>query len=64
MKESRSMDRRFSRCLLLPYGPKRRALPPQQPPVRLAEPEIDPAQLDGYKAALKEEIAASVQSEP
>lgn len=41
-----------------------RTLPPQQPLVRLAELEIDPAQLDDYKAALKEEIAASIQREP
>jgi quinol monooxygenase YgiN len=40
------------------------ALAPQQPLVRLAELEIDPAQLDDYKAALKEEIAASIQMEP
>ena len=40
------------------------ALPPQEPLVRLAELEIDPAQLGGYKAALKEEIAASIRLEP
>lgn len=40
------------------------AMPPQQPIIRLAELEIDPAQLDDYKAALKEEIAASVRLEP
>jgi quinol monooxygenase YgiN len=44
--------------------PSAGALPPQQPLVRLAELEIDPAQLDDYKAALKEEIAASIQMEP
>jgi quinol monooxygenase YgiN len=32
--------------------------------VRLAELEIDPAQLELYKAALKEEIAASIRVEP
>src|SRR5918993_172739 len=32
--------------------------------VRLAELEIDPAQLDSYKAALKEEIEASIRLEP
>jgi quinol monooxygenase YgiN len=32
--------------------------------VRLAELEIDPAQLDLYKAALKQEIAASIRLEP
>ena len=40
------------------------ALPPQEPLVRLAELEIDPAQLEDYKAALKEEIAASIRIEP
>jgi quinol monooxygenase YgiN len=34
------------------------------PIVRLAELEIDPAQLDSYKAALKEEIATSIRVEP
>lgn len=32
--------------------------------VRLAELEIDPAQLDAYKAALREEIATSIRIEP
>jgi quinol monooxygenase YgiN len=32
--------------------------------VRLAELSIDPAQLEAYKAALKEEIATSVRVEP
>ena len=32
--------------------------------VRLAELEIDPAQIDSYKAALKEEIEASIRLEP
>jgi quinol monooxygenase YgiN len=32
--------------------------------VRLAELEIEPAQLEGYKAALKEEIDASIRVEP
>ena len=35
-----------------------------KPLVRLAELEIDPAQLDAYKAALKEEIEASIRVEP
>ena len=38
--------------------------PAQDPIVRLAELEIDPAQLDRYKAALKEEIATSIRVEP
>ena len=32
--------------------------------VQLAELEIDPAQLDSYKALLKEEIEASVRRQP
>lgn len=32
--------------------------------VRIAELEIDPAQVDAYKAALKEEIEASIRLEP
>lgn len=32
--------------------------------VRLAELEIDPAQLDAYKAALREEIETSIRVEP
>jgi hypothetical protein len=32
--------------------------------VRLAELEIDPAQLENYKAALREEIDASIRIEP
>jgi quinol monooxygenase YgiN len=32
--------------------------------VRLAELEIDPAQLESYRAALKEEIATSIRVEP
>ena len=53
----------FSVCYLL-VSRSGGALPPQQLLVRLAELEIDPAQLDNYKAALKEEIAASIQREP
>lgn len=34
------------------------------PIVRIAELEIDPAQLDAYKLALKEEIEASIRLEP
>lgn len=32
--------------------------------MRLAELEIDPAQLENYKAALREEIEASIRLEP
>lgn len=37
---------------------------PQGRVVRIAELEIDPAQLESYKAALKEEIETSIRVEP
>ena len=37
---------------------------PRMPVVRIAELEIDPAQLDAYKAAVKEEMETSVRVEP
>jgi quinol monooxygenase YgiN len=37
---------------------------PHAPCVRIAELEIDPAQLERYKAAVKEEMEASVRVEP
>ena len=40
------------------------ALPGGSPIVRIAELEIDPAQLDAYKLALKEEIETSIRVEP
>jgi len=40
------------------------AEPGQNRVVLLAELEIDPAQLDSYKAALKEEIETSIRLEP
>jgi quinol monooxygenase YgiN len=36
----------------------------KEPYVRVAEIEIDPAQLDAYKMAAKEQIEAAVRSEP
>ena len=36
----------------------------KEPYVRVAEIEIDPAQLDAYSAAVKEQIEAAVRSEP
>jgi quinol monooxygenase YgiN len=51
-------------CCFLVRAHRTAAEPPQDPIVRLAELEIDPAQLDNYKAALKEEIATSVGAEP
>ena len=36
----------------------------RQPLVRIAELEIDPAQLDAYKAALRQGIATAVRVEP
>ena len=40
------------------------AEPVADPVVRIAELEIDPAQLDAYKVALKEEIETSIRVEP
>jgi quinol monooxygenase YgiN len=40
------------------------AMQKQTPLVRLAELEIDPAQLETYKAFLKEEIETSIRVEP
>jgi quinol monooxygenase YgiN len=37
---------------------------PQGRIVRIAELEIDPAQIESYRAALKEEIEASIRVEP
>lgn len=38
--------------------------PPEDRIVRIAELEIYPDQLDAYKAALREEISASIKQEP
>jgi quinol monooxygenase YgiN len=51
-------------CCFLARAHRTATEPPQDPIVRLAELEIDPTQLDNYKAALKEEIATSVRVEP
>jgi quinol monooxygenase YgiN len=54
-------------AVLLAFGPSAtRGAGEQmnQPLVRIAELEVDPAQLEPYKAALKEEIAASIRVEP
>jgi quinol monooxygenase YgiN len=53
----------LSACLACarPPGP---AAPPRRPVVRLAELEIDPAQLAPYLAALREEVATSLRVEP
>jgi quinol monooxygenase YgiN len=40
------------------------AEPAGSPIVRIAELQIDPAQLDSYKLALKEEIETSIRVEP
>ena len=49
---------------LLMTGCSRAAAEPDRQMVRLARLVIDAAQLDAYKAALKEEIEASVKLEP
>lgn len=46
------------------WGQARAASPQEKHLTRLAELDIDPAQLDAYKVALKEEIAASIRVEP
>src|SRR3954464_6297964 len=38
--------------------------PPQTPLVRIAEIDIDPAQVEAYQAAISEEIRTSVRVEP
>ena len=50
-------------CLSRSRGPVRTE-PPRRPVVRLAELEIDPAQLDRYLAFLREEIETSIRVEP
>ncbi|MBR0955017.1 putative quinol monooxygenase [Bradyrhizobium canariense] len=40
------------------------AQPAKDPYVRVAEIEIDPTQLDAYKAAVKEQIQLAIESEP
>jgi 4-carboxymuconolactone decarboxylase len=46
------------------FGPGREAsAQPQSPIVRIAELEIDPDQLESYKAALKQEIETSIRVE-
>jgi quinol monooxygenase YgiN len=50
-------------CLVYAYG-SATAEQKQHPMVRIAELEIDPAQLEAYKAALREEIEASIRLEP
>ena len=49
---------------LLLRGPSLSAETDQGRMVRLAELEIDPAHLEPYKAALREEIATSIRVEP
>jgi len=50
----------FAASILVPPG---YAQVTEQRIVRIAELEIDPSQLEAYKAALKEEIEASIQLE-
>jgi quinol monooxygenase YgiN len=51
-------------ALALLLGGSAFAEEPRVPYVRIAELEIDPAQLEGYTAAVKEEMEASVRVEP
>jgi quinol monooxygenase YgiN len=50
--------------LALSLGVVAMAEEPRMPFVRVAELEIEPAQLDNYKAAVKEEMEPSVRVEP
>jgi quinol monooxygenase YgiN len=50
-------------CLVCVYGSVL-TMQKQDPLVRIAELEIDPAQLENYKAMLKEEIEISIRVEP
>lgn len=59
--------RRFAACALgltLIWSPTAMSQTPGPRVVRIAELEIDPAQLDAYKALLTEEIETSVRVEP
>jgi quinol monooxygenase YgiN len=51
-------------ALALALGGAAAADEPRVPYVRIAELEIDPAQLESYKAAVKEEMETSVRVEP
>jgi quinol monooxygenase YgiN len=51
-------------ALSLSAGASASAEEPHLPFVRIAELEIDPAQLEVYKAAVKEEMETSVRVEP
>ena len=51
-------------ALALLLGGVATAEEPRMPYVRIAELEIDPAQLDAYKSSVKEEMEASVRVEP
>ncbi len=48
----------------LAWGDARADMPPAGVVVRIAELEIDPAQLESYEAAVKEEMEAAVRLEP
>ena len=54
----------FSLAAVFAVSAQARAVGGGERVVRLAELEIDPAQLARYKAALQEEIAASIRLEP
>src|SRR3954447_18793295 len=51
-------------CCVLSAGRRTFAQAGESRIVRLAELEIDPAQLEAYKAALREEIETSIRVEP
>jgi quinol monooxygenase YgiN len=57
------IDRRLFEAVPVMLGAKPQ-LPPSDATVRIAELEIDPLQLEAYKAAVIAEIDASIRSEP
>ena len=57
-------DRRAAGYASLAWGDAGAARPPAGAVVRIAELEIDPAQLESYVAAVKEEMEAAVRLEP
>ena len=62
--DARRLTSIVSVVLALSLGGVAAAEEPRMPYVRIAELEIDPAQLDAYKASVKEEMEASVRVEP
>src|SRR5215204_6231411 len=54
----------LSAALLAAAGSPGFAQAPKEPYVRVAEIEIDPAQLEAYTSAIKEQVQAALRLEP